>query len=58
MDDADVSAPLPAPRPRLFPVSGIPSTPRCGHTLTALAGPEGDLQGARLVLFGTGADPQ
>lgn len=23
-----------------------------GHTLTALAGPEGDLQGARLVLFG------
>lgn len=45
-------SPLPAPRPRVFPVSGISSTPRCGHTLTALAGPDGDLQGARLVLFG------
>mmetsp|Transcript_5958 Transcript_5958/g.17050 ORF Transcript_5958/g.17050 Transcript_5958/m.17050 type:complete len:903 (+) Transcript_5958:293-3001(+) len=52
MDEGEASAPLPAPRPRAFPVSGITSTPRCGHTLTALAGPEGDLQGARLVLFG------
>lgn len=50
--EGDTMSPLPAPRPRVFPVSGISSTPRCGHTLTALAGPEGDLQGARLVLFG------
>lgn len=50
--DGEIMSPLPAPRPRVFPVSGISSTPRCGHTLTALAGPDGDLQGARLVLFG------
>ena len=50
--DGETMSPLPAPRPRVFPVSGISSTPRCGHTLTALAGPDGDLQGARLVLFG------
>ncbi len=25
---------------------------RCGHTLTAIAGPDGDLSSAKLVLFG------
>jgi len=44
--------PLPVPRPRSFPIAGVPPGPRCGHTLTAIAGPEGDLSKARLVLFG------
>eukprot|EP01026_Neomeris_dumetosa_P048164 TRINITY_DN4158_c0_g2_i2.p1 TRINITY_DN4158_c0_g2~~TRINITY_DN4158_c0_g2_i2.p1 ORF type:complete len:916 (+),score=170.18 TRINITY_DN4158_c0_g2_i2:140-2749(+) len=42
----------PAPRPRPFPVLGPPPGHRCGHTLTAITGPNGDLSGARLVLFG------
>lgn len=25
---------------------------RCGHTLTAIAGPDGDLSSAKLILFG------
>mmetsp|Transcript_39602 Transcript_39602/g.112307 ORF Transcript_39602/g.112307 Transcript_39602/m.112307 type:complete len:560 (-) Transcript_39602:55-1734(-) len=41
-----------APIPRPFPVTGDAPGPRCGHTLTALAGPNGDLSGAKLVLFG------
>lgn len=54
MDDA--VRPLPVPKPRHFPGStaspGSAPGPRCGHTLTAIAGPEGDLSKARLVLFG------
>ena len=50
--EEEALSPLPAPRPRPFPFSGEPRTPRCGHTLTALAGPDGELQGARLILFG------
>eukprot|EP01025_Chloroclados_australasicus_P064720 TRINITY_DN867_c2_g1_i10.p1 TRINITY_DN867_c2_g1~~TRINITY_DN867_c2_g1_i10.p1 ORF type:complete len:220 (-),score=39.89 TRINITY_DN867_c2_g1_i10:50-709(-) len=42
----------PAPRPRPFPVLGPPPGHRCGHTLTAITGPNGDPAGARLVLFG------
>ena len=26
--------------------------PRCGHTLTAVSGPEGDFSGAKLIMFG------
>ena len=38
---------------RQFPLlgNGAPGA-RCGHTLTAIAGPDGDLSKARLVLFG------
>lgn len=52
--DGDESRPrpLPVPRPRTFPVLGDTPGPRCGHTLTAIAGPDGDLSKARLVLFG------
>jgi len=48
----DSMRPLPVPRPRSFPIAGDSPGPRCGHTLTAIAGPEGDLSKARLVLFG------
>jgi protein phosphatase len=44
--------PLPVPKPRTFPVVGAAPGPRCGHTLTTIAGPDGDLSKARLVLFG------
>eukprot|EP00955_Chlamydomonas_euryale_P097238 365062-Chlamydomonas_euryale.AAC.7 len=52
--DGDESRPrpLPVPRPRAFPVLGDAPGPRCGHTLTAIAGPDGDLSKARLILFG------
>ncbi|KAL6761015.1 Metallo-dependent phosphatase-like protein [Haematococcus lacustris] len=50
--DSEPSRPLPVPKPRPFPDSGAAPGPRCGHTLTAIAGPEGDLSKARLVLFG------
>lgn len=46
-----------APIPRPFPVNGEAPGPRCGHTLTALAGPNGDLSGAKLVLFGATPSP-
>jgi hypothetical protein len=49
--DADLR-PSPVPRPRVFTVVGIAPGPRCGHTLTAISGPEGDLSKAKLVLFG------
>jgi len=51
MEDS-ITRPLPVPKPRSFPIAGVPPGPRCGHTLTAIAGPEGDLSKARLVLFG------
>ncbi|KAL6748213.1 Metallo-dependent phosphatase-like protein [Haematococcus lacustris] len=50
--DSEPSRPLPVPKPRPFPSNGVAPGPRCGHTLTAIAGPEGDLSKARLVLFG------
>lgn len=49
--DSDLR-PSPVPRPRVFPVVGTAPGPRCGHTLTAISGPEGDLSKAKLVLFG------
>jgi hypothetical protein len=52
MVDDGGARPLPVPRPRLFPVQGAAPGPRCGHTLTAIAGPDGDLSKAKLVLFG------
>ena len=55
-DAADVDAstpPAPVPRPRRFPSLGDAPGPRCGHTLTAITGPDGNLASARLVLFGT-----
>ena len=55
-DAADVDAstpPAPVPRPRRFPCLGDAPGPRCGHTLTAITGPDGNLASARLVLFGT-----
>ena len=50
--------PLPAPRPRPFPCvgGGVPG-PRCGHTLTAVSGPEGDFSGAKLIMFGERVQP-
>ena len=51
--DVDASAPpAPVPRPRRFPCLGDSPGPRCGHTLTAITGPDGNLASARLVLFG------
>jgi hypothetical protein len=54
LDSAEMDGPLPVPKPRPFPITGTAPGPRCGHTLTAIAGPEGDLSKARLVLFGEG----
>ncbi|DBB07366.1 hypothetical protein WJX82_002389 [Trebouxia sp. C0006] len=53
--EADLSpggGPPLAPRPKPFPLAGTPPGPRCGHTLTTVAGPDGELAGAKLVLFG------
>ena len=50
--EGDMSRPLPVPKPRPFPITGVAPGPRCGQTLTAIAGPDGDLSKARLVLFG------
>ena len=50
--ETEVTQPLPAPRPRPFPCLGNPPGPRCGHTLTAISGPEGDFSSAKLVLCG------
>ncbi|KDD72504.1 hypothetical protein H632_c3260p0, partial [Helicosporidium sp. ATCC 50920] len=44
--------PSPAPRAREFPVVGTSPGPRCGHTLTAIAGPDEEWTNAKLVLFG------
>ncbi|KAK9868860.1 hypothetical protein WJX84_000767 [Apatococcus fuscideae] len=44
--------PLPCPRPRPFPSDGIGPGPRCGHTLTTIAAIDGDLTGAKLIMFG------
>ena len=46
-----------APRPRGFAGSGDPPGPRCGHTLTALDGPETGGLAPRLVLFGAPSPP-
>lgn len=43
----------PCPLPRRMPISGTSPGPRCGHTLTAIAGPTGDFTQAKLILFGT-----
>lgn len=40
------------PRPRPFPILEAAPGPRCGHTLTTITGPDGDVNKARLVLFG------
>lgn len=50
--DSEPNRPLPVPKPRTFPIVGTAPGPRCGHTLTAIAGPEGDLSKAKLILFG------
>ncbi len=39
-------------KPRPFPVVGAAPGARCGHTLTAIAGHDGDYTGAKLVMFG------
>ncbi|KAL4429396.1 hypothetical protein ABPG77_005170 [Micractinium sp. CCAP 211/92] len=49
---ADSLEVAPAPRVRPFPIVGANPGPRCGHTLTTIAGPDGDLSSAKLVLFG------
>ena len=46
-----------APRPRGFAGAGDPPGPRCGHTLTALDGPETGGLAPRLVLFGAPSPP-
>lgn len=33
-------------------VPGTAPGPRCGHTLTSISGPDGDLSKAKLILFG------
>jgi len=50
----------PVPRPRVFPASGGDQAPgpRCGHTLTTITGPDGDINRAKLVLFGERAVAQ
>ncbi|CAL5230077.1 g13534 [Coccomyxa viridis] len=50
--ETEATQPLPAPRPRPFPCLGNPPGPRCGHTLTAISGPEGDFSSAKVVLCG------
>ena len=50
--DSEGSGPASAPRPRPFPCLGTPPGPRCGHTLTAVAGPDGEVASAKLILFG------
>ncbi|KAK9908007.1 hypothetical protein WJX75_001420 [Coccomyxa subellipsoidea] len=50
--EPDQVPPAPAPRPRPFPCVGNPPGPRCGHTLTAISGPEGEFSAAKLVMFG------
>lgn len=44
--------PSAVPRPRLFPILENAPGPRCGHTLTTITGPDGDVNKAKLVLFG------
>jgi len=58
--EAPVSAsigqrPTGVPRPRPFPILDNPPGPRCGHTLTTISGPEGDVNRAKLILFGAHA---
>jgi hypothetical protein len=47
-----VQRPTGVPRPRTFPILDNAPGPRCGHTLTTISGPEGDVNRAKLVLFG------
>lgn len=47
-----VQRPTSVPRPRPFPILENAPGPRCGHTLTTISGPEGDVNRAKLVLFG------
>lgn len=47
-----VQRPTGVPRPRPFPLIGTAPGPRCGHTLTTITGPDGDVSKAKLVLFG------
>lgn len=47
-----VQRPTGVPRPRPFPILDNAPGPRCGHTLTTISGPEGDVNRAKLVLFG------
>jgi hypothetical protein len=44
--------PTGVPRPRPFPIHEHAPGPRCGHTLTTIAGPDGDMNRAKLILFG------
>lgn len=46
-----------ANKPRPFPVVGASPGARCGHTLTAIAGHDGDNAGAKLVMFGRCISP-
>lgn len=50
--EAEGSRPLAVPKPRPFQIVGAAPGPRCGHTLTAIAGPDGDLSKSKLILFG------
>lgn len=50
--DADGVRPAAVLRPRQYPIVGTAPGPRCGHTLTAITGPDGDLSKSKLVLFG------
>eukprot|EP00887_Chlorella_sp_A99_P006383 scaffold3.g6383.t1 len=49
---SDEEVPQQPPLVRPFPVLGDNPGPRCGHTLTTIAGPDGDLGSAKLVMFG------
>ncbi|PSC71439.1 serine threonine-phosphatase BSL1 [Micractinium conductrix] len=48
----EMSLPAAATTVRAFPIVGANPGPRCGHTLTTIAGPDGDLSSAKLILFG------
>lgn len=49
---AEPEGTFPCPLPRRVPITGQTPGPRCGHTLTAIAGPTGDFTQAKLILFG------
>eukprot|EP00775_Hariotina_reticulata_P013713 gene13713-13835_t len=50
--DNAIPRPTGVPRPRPFPILDAAPGPRCGHTLTTITGPDGDVNRAKLVLFG------
>ncbi|MEW5310510.1 MAG: hypothetical protein WDW38_002301 [Sanguina aurantia] len=52
MEAGTGALPAPVPKPRPFSIVGTAPGPRCGHTLTSISGPDGDLSKAKLILFG------